>query len=213
MGAALDLGAMRRRAGDRAAADAYAAAGRPARFVRRRPFDRRAGAGGGMADRVTDDHRSGFDAPGQWIALSSGGLATSSTTVRRWETPAGTAHHLVDPLTGQSADSVWRTVSVCAGAASTRTSPAPPRSSEATRPCHGLRGSAAEPARAYRRNRPPRGRVAVGGRRPAARRVRSGGAERSPGARRPMASPSARPSGRAPTGTWLAAPARSRSCS
>jgi len=68
----------------------------------------------GWRIRVTDDHRSGFDAPGQWISLSSGGLATSSTSVRRWQTPSGTAHHLVDPLTGRSADSVWRTVSVCA---------------------------------------------------------------------------------------------------
>ena len=69
----------------------------------------------GWRIRVTDDHRSGFDAPGQWISLSSGGLATSSTAVRRWRTASGTAHHLVDPVTGRSADSVWRTVSVCAG--------------------------------------------------------------------------------------------------
>jgi thiamine biosynthesis lipoprotein len=69
----------------------------------------------GWRIRVTDDHRSGFDAPGQWISLSSGGLATSSTAVRRWQTPSGTAHHLVDPQTGRPADSVWRTVSVCAG--------------------------------------------------------------------------------------------------
>jgi len=69
----------------------------------------------GWRIRVTDDHRSGFDAPGQWISLSSGGLATSSTAVRRWRTSSGTAHHLVDPVTGRSADSVWRTVSVCAG--------------------------------------------------------------------------------------------------
>ncbi|MBV8218490.1 MAG: FAD:protein FMN transferase [Solirubrobacterales bacterium] len=69
----------------------------------------------GWLVRVTDDHRSGFDAPGQWVSISSGGLATSSTSVRRWLTASGTAHHLVDPVTGGSADSVWRTVSVCAG--------------------------------------------------------------------------------------------------
>ncbi|HUA05344.1 MAG TPA: FAD:protein FMN transferase [Solirubrobacteraceae bacterium] len=69
----------------------------------------------GWRVRVTDDHRSGFDAPGQWISLSSGGLATSSTTVRRWRAGAQTAHHLIDPATGRSADSVWRTASVCAG--------------------------------------------------------------------------------------------------
>jgi thiamine biosynthesis lipoprotein len=68
----------------------------------------------GWRVRVTDDHRSGASAPGQWIALSGGGLATSSTAVRRWPTAEGSAHHLIDPATGRSADSYWRTVSVTA---------------------------------------------------------------------------------------------------
>lgn len=68
----------------------------------------------GWRVRVTDDHRAGTQAPGQWITVWAGGLATSSTFVRRWETDAGVAHHLVDPSTGGSVDSVWRTVSVCA---------------------------------------------------------------------------------------------------
>jgi thiamine biosynthesis lipoprotein len=63
---------------------------------------------------VTDDHRAEVSAPGQWIALAGGGLATSSTTVRRWQNAGGTAHHLVDPATGRSANSFWRTVSVTA---------------------------------------------------------------------------------------------------
>ncbi len=54
---------------------------------------------GGWRVRVTDDHRSGVEAPGQWISLRSGGLATSSTSVRRWETDSGPAHHLLDPAT------------------------------------------------------------------------------------------------------------------
>jgi thiamine biosynthesis lipoprotein len=68
----------------------------------------------GWRIRVTDDHRAGADAPGQWIALRSGGLATSSTTVRRWRTSAGETHHLVDPHTASPAGSLWRTVSVTA---------------------------------------------------------------------------------------------------
>jgi thiamine biosynthesis lipoprotein len=64
--------------------------------------------------RVTDDHRSEVTAPGQWIALRGGGLATSSTTVRRWETDGGSAHHLLDPATGRPAAGPWRTVSVTA---------------------------------------------------------------------------------------------------
>jgi FAD:protein FMN transferase len=68
----------------------------------------------GWRVRVTDDHRAGVDAPGQWISLQSGGLATSSTAVRRWRTNSGVAHHLIDPATGQPANSVWRTASVTA---------------------------------------------------------------------------------------------------
>jgi thiamine biosynthesis lipoprotein len=68
----------------------------------------------GWRVRVTDDHRSGFDAPGQWIALRSGGLATSSTTVRRWRHQNFEAHHLLDPATGRPAAVHWRTVSVAA---------------------------------------------------------------------------------------------------
>lgn len=69
---------------------------------------------GGWRVRVTDDHRSGVDAPGQWIAIASGGLATSSTAVRRWRSAGGTVHHLLDPATGLSAQHGWRTVSVTA---------------------------------------------------------------------------------------------------
>src|SRR5205085_10656549 len=68
----------------------------------------------GWRIRVTDDHRSDATAPGQWITLRTGGLATSSTTVRRWETDGGSAHHLLDPATGRPVASPWRTVSVTA---------------------------------------------------------------------------------------------------
>jgi thiamine biosynthesis lipoprotein len=40
----------------------------------------------------------------------SGGLATSSTLVRRWSTAAGDRHHLLDPRTGLPASGVFRTV-------------------------------------------------------------------------------------------------------
>lgn len=68
----------------------------------------------GWRIRVTDDHRSDATAPGQWIMLLSGGLATSSTTTRRWKTSEGVVHHLVDPSTGGPVRSHWRTVSVAA---------------------------------------------------------------------------------------------------
>jgi thiamine biosynthesis lipoprotein len=69
---------------------------------------------GGWRVRVSDDHRAGVEAPGQWIALSTGGLATSSTTVRRWSAGSREAHHVVDPATGLPAPAVWDTVSVAA---------------------------------------------------------------------------------------------------
>ncbi len=69
---------------------------------------------GGWQIRVTDDHRSGPSAPGQTIAIESGGLATSSTAVRRWSHAGRTMHHIIDPRTGSPVHSTWRTVSVAA---------------------------------------------------------------------------------------------------
>jgi len=55
------------------------------------------------------------DGPYQVVAISDGGLATSSTTARRWRHGGDVVHHILDPRTGMSADPVWRTVSVAAG--------------------------------------------------------------------------------------------------
>jgi thiamine biosynthesis lipoprotein len=68
---------------------------------------------GGWPIRVTDDSRRA-DGPGQTVAISAGGLATSSTTVRRWLAGAVEVHHIVNPATGGPAAEHWRTVSVAA---------------------------------------------------------------------------------------------------
>jgi thiamine biosynthesis lipoprotein len=68
----------------------------------------------GWAVRVTDNHEAGPGAAGQTIALRSGGLATSSTTRRRWTRGAANVHHILDPATGAPAHEHWRTVSVAA---------------------------------------------------------------------------------------------------
>jgi thiamine biosynthesis lipoprotein len=68
----------------------------------------------GWRVRVTDDHRSAPSAPGQTISISSGGLATSSTAVRRWSQGGRQMHHIIDPSTDAPARSCWRTVSVAA---------------------------------------------------------------------------------------------------
>jgi thiamine biosynthesis lipoprotein len=72
----------------------------------------------GWQVRVTDDHAAGADAPGQTITIRTGGLATSSTTVRTWTTGGTRQHHIIDPATGAPASSRWRTVSVAAATCS-----------------------------------------------------------------------------------------------
>jgi thiamine biosynthesis lipoprotein len=46
------------------------------------------------------------------VALASGAVCTSSTQVRRWSTPAGERHHLLDPRTGSPVDSGLASASV-----------------------------------------------------------------------------------------------------
>ncbi len=72
------------------------------------------GPAGGWRIHVTDDHRSGADAPGQTIAIADGGLASSSVAVRRWRRGGQTMHHIIDPSSGAPARGPWRTVSVAA---------------------------------------------------------------------------------------------------
>jgi thiamine biosynthesis lipoprotein len=57
-----------------------------------------------------DSHRAGSAK----VVVRGGGLATSSTTARRWPTDHGQMHHLVDPRTGRPTATPWRTVSVAA---------------------------------------------------------------------------------------------------
>jgi FAD:protein FMN transferase len=71
--------------------------------------------GEGWRVRATDDHRAGASAAGQTVTIRSGGLATSSTTARAWNSGGRPMHHIIDPRTGVPARSPWRTVSVAAG--------------------------------------------------------------------------------------------------
>lgn len=115
-GIRLDLGATAKAwAADRAAAAAAESGGCGALV----------GVGGDIATRgpapaggwrilVTDDHRSDGSAPGQTISIRSGGLATSSTAVRRWSHDSRTMNHIIDPATGAPVRATWRTVSVAA---------------------------------------------------------------------------------------------------
>ncbi len=68
----------------------------------------------GWTIHVTDDHRDGPGAPGQTIAIRSGGLATSSIATRRWMHGGRPMHHILDPRSGDPVRGPWRTVSVAA---------------------------------------------------------------------------------------------------
>jgi thiamine biosynthesis lipoprotein len=49
------------------------------------------------------------------ISIMSGGMATSSTTVRRWTRGGVSLHHIIDPTTGLPSQGPWRTATVVAG--------------------------------------------------------------------------------------------------
>jgi thiamine biosynthesis lipoprotein len=72
----------------------------------------------GWPVRLTDDAaREDVRRPGGTgpvIRLHGGGLATSSTAVRRWRRAGTTYHHVLDPGSGLPAEPVWRTVTVTA---------------------------------------------------------------------------------------------------
>jgi thiamine biosynthesis lipoprotein len=69
---------------------------------------------GGWRILIAEDSETPTDAEGEVIAVGEGGVATSSTTIRRWRRGTRTLHHLVDPRTGGPVDSPWRTASVVA---------------------------------------------------------------------------------------------------
>jgi thiamine biosynthesis lipoprotein ApbE len=71
---------------------------------------------GDVADPDVPTARAAADpaAPKQTVSIHSGGLATSSTSARRWSRGGSLLHHLIDPRSGLPASSPWRTVSVVA---------------------------------------------------------------------------------------------------
>lgn len=68
---------------------------------------------GGWPVGIADGHRD--EKVAATVALRAGGLATSSTTQRRWRRDGHEMHHVLDPRSGEPAPVVWRTVSVVAG--------------------------------------------------------------------------------------------------
>jgi thiamine biosynthesis lipoprotein ApbE len=65
--------------------------------------------------QIAEDSRAAITPDGETISIRAGGVATSSTTVRRWRRGSVELHHIIDPATGLPTDGPWRTVSVIAG--------------------------------------------------------------------------------------------------
>jgi FAD:protein FMN transferase len=66
---------------------------------------------GGWSVGIARDSSIPTDRVDQVVAISSGGLASSSTAVRQWRRGEQRLHHIVDPSTGSSVDPVWVLVS------------------------------------------------------------------------------------------------------
>jgi thiamine biosynthesis lipoprotein len=117
-GVELDLGATGKGlAADLAAAAALAAAG-PGTGVLLSLGGDIATAGerpaGGWVIQVSEDSGAPLSALEEAVTISTGALATSSTTVRRWVRGEVTLHHILDPATGLPAAGPWRTVTTVA---------------------------------------------------------------------------------------------------
>ena len=69
---------------------------------------------GGWRVLIAEDSALPPDSDGQVICIGNGGVATSSTTVRRWTRGGTILHHIIDPQTGLPASGPWRTVTVAA---------------------------------------------------------------------------------------------------
>lgn len=70
---------------------------------------------GGWTVQVSEDSGADVVDSEETIAITAGGVATSSTTVRRWLRGGVELHHVIDPATGLPATGHWRTATVVAG--------------------------------------------------------------------------------------------------
>ncbi len=68
----------------------------------------------GWTVQVSDDSNDAFDEAAERITVRCGGVATSSTRVRRWVRGGVEQHHIIDPRTGAPAITPWQLVTVAA---------------------------------------------------------------------------------------------------
>ena len=116
-GVELDLGSTAKAlAADRAAAAAHAAGGAEGTLVSLGGDIAVAGRapGGRWPVLVAEDCMTPADGEGEVVLVADGGLATSSTGVRRWIRGRVEQHHIIDPATGAPVQGPWRTATVAA---------------------------------------------------------------------------------------------------
>jgi len=117
-GVELDLGSTGKAlAADLAATAAMAAAGKGGVLVSLGGDIGTAGESpsGGWRILVAEDSRVKPSGDGDVICVPAGGVATSSTTVRRWSRGGVILHHIIDPQTSLPTSGPFRTVTVVAG--------------------------------------------------------------------------------------------------
>jgi thiamine biosynthesis lipoprotein len=116
-GVELDLGSTGKAlAADLAAAAALAAAGAGGVLVSLGGDIATAGVPpmGGWRILVAEDSQASPSGDGDVICVPAGGVATSSTTVRRWSRGGELLHHIIDPKTSRPTSGPFRTVTVVA---------------------------------------------------------------------------------------------------
>jgi FAD:protein FMN transferase len=69
---------------------------------------------GGWSVQVSEDSKTPIQEGEETVSILSGGIATSSTTVRRWTRGGVVLHHIIDPANGLPVNGPWRTATVAA---------------------------------------------------------------------------------------------------
>jgi thiamine biosynthesis lipoprotein ApbE len=69
----------------------------------------------GWLIQAGEDSSAHLDDTQETVSVRSGGVATSSTTVRRWTRGGVVLHHIIDPRSGIPSTGRWRTATVVAG--------------------------------------------------------------------------------------------------
>lgn len=68
----------------------------------------------GWLIQASEDSTAPISHAEETVSVTTGGVATSGTTVRRWIRGGAVLHHIIDPATSRPVNSCWRTATVVA---------------------------------------------------------------------------------------------------